>query len=238
MIEFLTSVGFDYDENTKEVRFDEVIKMLEFYEKNHSRKIKADGKEYLVLNADNLEILFPIVNDDDANVDEMDLFYKTDKWQEVDEAYWCEKDEDDYVSVANVQCDFVSLNVCIPNGYKMDLDEDETYKMQFACFGQDCEIFTEEEFEKTHHSLNTESFFNVGGYKNSAVCHFSGIIKEVNLCQNTFLKKEFYHLVITCLGMEIDVYLNKRKVPETVKVGKIASIGGWLAGIFQNIKNH
>lgn len=234
MVEFLSSVGFDFNESSEEAFFDDFVKMLEHYEKNNSQKITVNDKKYLVLNADNLEMLFPLDEEDNANVDKMDLFYKTDKWQNVTDAYWCD-DIKDYIAVANAQYDLLSINMCVPNAYKIPLEEDKAYKMQTACFGQECEIYTKEEFKNAKPRSNTESFFNVGSYSNNATCYFNGIIKEVHLCKNAYSQNEFYHLVVECLGLQIDVLLNQKNLPANVKVGQIASVGGWLFGRFQNL---
>ena len=161
----------------------------------------------------------------------MDLFYKTDKWQDATFVSWRKGNKDDYISIANVECDIFSLNVCVPDFYKIELEEDEDCKMQMACFGQECDIYTEEEFETKHSKRHIESFFNLGRY--GAACNFSGKIKEVNLCKNTYSQNEFYHIVISCFEMEIDTYLNAKNVPDNIEPGTIAFVDGWLGGILQ-----
>lgn len=235
MVEFLSSVGFDFNESSEEKFLDELIEMLEFYEKNDSYKITANGKKYLVLTDGKLEMLFPVDEADNANIDEMDLLYKTDRWQKVTDVSWWDVDEEEYISVANAHYDFLSLNVCVPHAYKTEFNEDKPYKMQVACFGQECNIYTEDEFNNTYPTRNIEAFFNIGSFENSAACHFNGKITEVNLRKNDYSKKGFYHLVIKCLELKLDVFLNQQFVPDNIAVGKIACVGGWLNGVLQEI---
>ena len=234
MIEFLSCVGFAWNEKDKDSFFDAYIRMLEYYEERSSENITAHGQNYLVLRADPLEILFPVNDRGDANADAPELFYKTDRWQPITEVQWCPKQKNNYIQIANAfSADGISLNVCVPGAYADGFDGCQRYELQVACFAMKCSVCSEEAYLKSGSSMAPMAFINTGSLQQDASCIANGKITDITVCKNPYSGCEYYHFTARCEDVVLDILANKNIVSDAPQIGHIITVHGWLTGKFR-----
>ncbi len=234
MVEFLSCVGFQFPETNRAMFFDAYIKMLEHYEEQSSRKTTVRGQDYLILQADPLEILFSMDACGDSNADEPELLYKTGRWQPITDAEWLPKQQDDYITVANVfSAGGISLNVCVPGAYAVDFHKDHQYEMQTACFATKCSICSEETYLSSKNSMAPMAFINTGSFRQDASCIANGRITDIKVYKNMYSNCEYYHFTAQCEDVVLDILANKSIISNDAHVGDIITVEGWLTGNFR-----
>ena len=234
MTELLSCVGFDFPETDMAAFFDAFIKMLEFYEEKSSEKITAGGEAYLVLNAEPLELLFAVDAYGDSDADKPELFYNTGRWQPISEAKWLPEQENDYIMVANGLSDGgISLNVCVPRAYAVNLNQGVPYEMQAVCFAMKCAVCSQQEFLSSKTTMAPMSFINTGSYQQDASCKANGKITSIEVCKNAYSGCEYYHFTARCEEVVLDILANRETVSGDAHIGDVISVEGWLAGRFR-----
>ncbi len=230
MVEFLSCVGFHFPASYGAMFWDAYMGMLEYYEEKSSEKLWVEGKKYLVLSVDRLRLLFPLDAREDANADELVLFFETGRWQPAPNARWCDPGEKDGFLLANVcSQNQISCNICVPRAYAQALVPDGDYEMQIACFAMECSVSTEEAFLKKS-KMAPMSILNTGSFQQDASCRINGRIKAVTLCENPYSNCPYYLICVECNDVVFDVLADQNAISGDVRVGDILTADGWLMG--------
>lgn len=233
MVQFLSCVGFDFPKSNGAMFYDAYMEMLEYYEETSSEKMVADGKEYLILNADRLKLLFPLDARGDANADEVELFFETGRWQPAPNVKWCAPEEKADLQLANICSQAqISCNICVPGAYAETLNPGEAYEMQIACFATKCSICAEEAFLQNS-KMAPMSILNTGSFQGDASCRINGRIKAVTLCENPYSHRPYDWICVECNDVVFDVVADRDAVSGDIRVGDILTADGWLMGKFR-----
>lgn len=190
--------------------------------RSHRNEVHTTYGNYLTCETkDGMQAWCQLDPEDKTNIINFNLHYKTSTRTKIVLSGWTSQTENHlsglaYVWNKNAGTEF-PMNLDVVNaGMFADYEAGE-FTAQIAAFGRDVSLYAnEEEYIKDEAETSAESFIPSGtfpasndaaGWKPSAHAILSGKIEHVSKYINSYSGEGYYHLIVSCMGLKLDVPL-------------------------------
>lgn len=198
------------------------------------------GNYFTAETPDGMQIWFEEDPDDKNKVMDFNVHYKSSTRMKLILDGWAALRDNGLYGIARMINDTgeteFPLNLDILDAGLFADYEGGEFTVQIAAFGTDVSVFSDKkEFETVETGFAAESFIPVGtfpvgesdGYwEPSAYAMLTGVIKSVRRMVNGYTRGEYYHLLVECVGLKLDVLLDAEKIS-----GEPIA-GGYIHGTF------
>ena len=233
----LADVGFYFSNDNY---YDELIKTFDHFMQRSSRTVTVGDKTYLVLYVDrDIEFWLPVGKGRTIDPASFELHFNTHRWDDAVKTAWVSKGCRDMQGIASLwQMDeSYPLNVTVPNAIcTPELGNEKVYKVQISCFAETLKVYkSEEDFHKEYEQIGIQAFMPIGkfaendGDAETSRAWLSGTVKRVQKRENSYTKREFYHLLVESYGMDYDVLVDAEYV-KSIDIGDTVVGEMWLSG--------